>query len=286
MLNYPKMSPDIISIGPVKIRWYGFMYVLGFIIAYFLIRNEARRKELGLNDEQVYDLIFYLILGVILGGRIGYILFYNLPFYMSHPLDVLKIYQGGMSFHGGLIGPIVAGFIYCKKRGIRFLPLADVGFMAGALGLGFGRIGNFINGELYGRVTTPDFPLAMIFPSDPTQQPRHPSQLYESFFEGFLMFAILYWLNRKNYKPGTVIGAFLALYGTFRFFIEYVRQPDAQLGLLFGGFLSMGQILCIPMIVIGIAMIFYFNFIAKNNPPVALKNHNVDSPISEGETSI
>jgi len=271
VLNYPKMSPDIVSLGPVKIRWYGFMYVLGFIIAYFLIRNEARKKDLGLNDDQVYDLIFYLILGVILGGRTGYILFYNLSFYLSNPLNILKIYEGGMSFHGGLIGVILGGYIYCRKRKIRFLPIADIGAMAGALGLGFGRIGNFINAELYGRVTTSDFPLAMIFPTDPTQQPRHPSQLYESFFEGFLMFGILYLVNKKNFKPGTLIGSFIMLYGTFRFFIEYTRQPDAQIGFIFNYF-SMGQLLCIPMILIGLGIILYFNFgPGKNTPSVELK---------------
>lgn len=275
MLKYPQISPDIVSIGAIKIRWYGFMYVIGFIIAYLLIRNETRRKELGLNDDDVYDLIFYLILGVILGGRIGYILFYNLSFYMANPLDIFKVYQGGMSFHGGLIGPIVAGYIYCRKKKVRFLPLLDVGFMAGALGLGLGRIGNFINAELYGRVTSADFPLAMVFPTDPMQLPRHPSQLYESFFEGFLMFGILYWINRKNFKPGTTIGSFIMLYGIFRFFIEYTRQPDAQIGLLFNNYFSMGQLLCMPMIVIGLGIILYFNFgPGKNYPPVKLKDPN------------
>lgn len=271
MLNYPKISPDIIALGPVKIRWYGFMYVLGFIAAYYLIRNETRRKELGMNDEDAYDLIFYFIVGVILGGRLGYILFYNAAFYFSNPLEMLKVYQGGMSFHGGFLGVILGGYLYCRKKKVPFMPIADVGAMAGALGLGFGRIGNFINAELYGRVTDASFPLAMIFPTDPTQQPRHPSQLYESFFEGFLMFAILYFVNRKNFRPGTVIGTFIMLYGTFRFFIEYVREPDVQIGYIFNYF-SMGQMLCLPMIMTGIGFILYANVgPGRKNPPVALK---------------
>lgn len=271
MLKFPQISPDIVSLGPLKIRWYGLMYVFGFITAYYLIRNEARRKEIGLNDDDAYDLIFYFIVGVILGGRLGYILFYNLSFYLANPLNILKVYEGGMSFHGGLIGVILGGIVYCRRKKIRFLPIADVGAMAGALGLGFGRIGNFINAELYGRVTDASFPLAMIFPTDPTQQPRHPSQLYESFFEGFLMFAILYFINRKNFRPGTVIGSFIMLYGTFRFFIEYVREPDAQIGFIFNYF-SMGQLLCFPMILLGLGIILYANVgPGKKNPPVALK---------------
>lgn len=279
MLNYPKISPDIIALGPLKIRWYGLMYVLGFITAYYLIRNEARRKELGINEEEAYDLIFYLIVGVILGGRFGYIIFYNAAFYFSNPLEMLKVYQGGMSFHGGLIGVLLAGFIYCKKKKISFVPIADVGAMAGALGLGFGRIGNFINAELYGRVTDASFPLAMIFPTDPTQQPRHPSQLYESFFEGFLMFAILYFINHKNVRPGTIVGTFIMLYGTFRFFIEYVREPDVQIGYIFNIF-SMGQILCFPMILLGLGIILYANIgPGRKKLPVALKNLEVDDKI-------
>ncbi len=279
MLNYPKISPDIIALGPLKIRWYGLMYVLGFITAYYLIRNEARRKELGINEEEAYDLIFHLIVGVILGGRFGYIIFYNAAFYFSNPLEMLKVYQGGMSFHGGLIGVLLAGFIYCKKKKISFVPIADVGAMAGALGLGFGRIGNFINAELYGRVTDASFPLAMIFPTDPTQQPRHPSQLYESFFEGFLMFAILYFINHKNVRPGTIVGTFIMLYGTFRFFIEYVREPDVQIGYIFNIF-SMGQILCFPMILLGLGIILYANIgPGRKKLPVALKNLEVDDKI-------
>lgn len=273
MLKFPNISPDILSIGELKIRWYGSMYVLGFIAAYYLIKNEIRRKELGLKEDDVSDLIFYVVLGVVLGGRIGYILFYNASFYFSNPFEMLKVYEGGMSFHGGLIGVILAGYLYCRKKKIRFMPIADIGAMAGSIGLGLGRIGNFINGELYGRVTTSDFPLAMIFPTDITQQPRHPSQLYESFFEGFLMFGILYFINKKNFKPGTVIGSFIMLYGTFRFFIEYLREPDVQIGYILNYF-SMGQMLCFPMILLGLGIILYANLgFNKNNPTVALKTN-------------
>ena len=273
MLQFPNISPDILSIGELKIRWYGSMYVLGFIAAYYLIKNEITRKELGLKEDDVSDLIFYVVLGVVLGGRIGYIFFYNASFYFNNPFEMLKVYEGGMSFHGGLIGVILAGYLYCRKKKIRFMPIADIGAMAGAIGLGLGRIGNFINGELYGRVTTSDFPLAMIFPTDITQQPRHPSQLYESFFEGFLMFGILYLINKKNFKPGTVIGSFIMLYGTFRFFIEYLREPDVQIGYILNYF-SMGQMLCFPMILLGLGIILYANLgFNKNNPTIALKTN-------------
>jgi phosphatidylglycerol:prolipoprotein diacylglycerol transferase len=257
LLKYPDISPTIVKFGAIEIRWYGFMYVLGFIIAYFIIKSEVARKKLNYTVDDISDFIFYLVVGVLLGGRLGYVLFYNFNYYFSNPIEIIMINKGGMSFHGGLIGTIIATYVFSKRRKFSFFQLADMGVLAGSLGLGFGRIGNFINAELYGRVTSPDFPLAMIFPNA-GPEPRHPSQLYESFFEGFLMFGILYFLSRKNLKDGTLFGTFIMLYGLFRFFIEYARQPDAHLNFVFMNF-SMGQVLCFPMIFIGLVLIILVN---------------------------
>jgi phosphatidylglycerol:prolipoprotein diacylglycerol transferase len=270
MLTYPNISPVIFKLGPLELRWYGLMYVIGFILAYFLIRYEARRRNLKYTDDELYDFIFYLILGVIIGGRIGYILFYNLPWYLAHPVEMLMINKGGMSFHGGLIGTILAAFIFCKKRKLNFYQMVDMGAMSGSIGLGFGRLGNFINGELYGRVAPPDYPLAMIFPTDPTGLPRHPSQLYESFFEGFIMFSILFIFSKKKLKPGIMFWMFIMLYGLFRFFIEFTREPDSQLG-LFGGVISMGQILCLPMFLLGLSMIIKISLTKTKEPEADLQ---------------
>ncbi|MFN8671841.1 MAG: prolipoprotein diacylglyceryl transferase [Candidatus Sericytochromatia bacterium] len=256
------LNPDILHLGPITIRWYGMMYVVGFIIGYYVLKSESKRKNLPYTEEDISDFIFYLMLGVILGGRIGYIIFYNLAYYMANPIKIIAITEGGMSFHGGLIGIILATILYARKKKAKFSDLGDMVALGGALGLGFGRIGNFINGELYGRPVSPDFPLAFIFPADPLKLPRHPSQIYESLTEGFIMFAVLYFLSRKNVKSGTLSGTFLMLYGTFRFFIEFTREPDVQIGLFLNMF-SMGQILCLPMIIVGLAIIIISNF-SKN----------------------
>lgn len=256
MLTYPSfLSPDIVHIGPIIIRWYGLMYVLGFIVAYIIINKENKRKNLPFTSDDIYDFIFYQIVGVILGGRIGYILFYNLPYYMQNPIEIIMINKGGMAFHGALVGIILATLVYAKKKKASFLHLGDMVAIGGPLGLGFGRIGNFINAELYGRPVDPSFPLSMIFPTDPLKLPRHPSQLYESLFEGFIMFGIIYFISRKTNKPGILSASFLMLYGIFRFFIEYTREPDVQIGLIAG--LSRGQMLCFAMILGGLGMLVY-----------------------------
>jgi len=269
MLTYPNIDPVILRLGPLELRWYGLMYVIGFILAYLIIRKESVRKKLNFSEDDVYDFVFYLVMGVILGGRIGYILFYNLPWYLENPLQMLMINKGGMSFHGGFIGTIVAAFIYCKKHKKNFYDLADMGALAAPLGLGFGRIGNFINSELYGRITEQNFPLGVIFPNA-GPEPRHPSQLYESLFEGFLMFAIMFILSRKTERKGIIFWSFIMFYGLFRFFIEYTREPDMQLGFVLGQ-MSMGQLLCLPMFISGLIMIIYINFSAKN-----LKNQSLN----------
>ncbi|BCG46862.1 Prolipoprotein diacylglyceryl transferase [Citrifermentans bremense] len=252
-MTFPNIDPVFLRVGPLEFRWYGLMYIIGFISAYFIILSGVKRKNLPLAKDDVADLIFTVALGVILGGRFGYILFYNLAYYLAHPLKLFAVWEGGMSFHGGLIGALLASLIYIRKHKLRFYPLADIGFLAAPVGLGCGRIGNFINGELYGRVT--DVPWAIVFPGG-GPLPRHPSQLYEAFLEGPVMFLILYLISRKVKRDGVVVWSFVALYGLFRFLLENFREPDQQLGFLIGG-LSMGQLLSLPMLLIGGLMALY-----------------------------
>lgn len=252
-MTYPHIDPVFLRLGPLEFRWYGLMYICGFVAAYFLILAGVKRKGLPLSKEDVADLIFTVALGVILGGRCGYILFYNLSYYLAHPLKVFAVWEGGMSFHGGMTGAIIAAFLFLRKHKLRFYPLADIGFAAAPVGLFFGRIGNFINGELYGRVT--DLPWGMIFPNG-GPLPRHPSQLYEAFLEGPAMFLILFILSRKVNRDGVVFWSFIGLYGLFRFLVEFVREPDSQLGFVIGGF-SMGQLLSLPMFLVGLGMVIH-----------------------------
>ncbi|HTG80647.1 MAG TPA: prolipoprotein diacylglyceryl transferase [Geobacteraceae bacterium] len=254
-MHYPHFDPVFFRLGPLEFRWYGLMYVLGFIAAYFVILAETRRRQLPLTREDVADLIFAVALGVILGGRTGYVLFYNLSEYLAHPLKVFAVWEGGMSFHGGLTGALLGGLWFARKKRIDFLTLADIGFLAAPIGLCLGRIGNFINGELYGRVT--DVPWGMVFP-DPRAGtlPRHPSQLYEAVLEGPVMLLILWSLGRAKRPKGVIFWSFIALYGVFRFFVEFFREPDVQLGFVLGGF-SMGQVLSFPMAVAGVLMIWW-----------------------------
>jgi phosphatidylglycerol---prolipoprotein diacylglyceryl transferase len=253
MVTYPHIDPVFLRLGPLEFRWYGLMYICGFAAAYFLILAGVRRKGLPLTRDDVADLIFTVAVGVILGGRLGYILFYNLSYYLSHPAKVFAVWEGGMSFHGGLTGAIIAALYFIRKHKVRFYPLADIGFSAAPVGLFCGRMGNFINGELFGRVT--DVPWGMVFPGG-GPLPRHPSQLYEAFLEGPLMFLILYLIGRKVDRDGVVFWSFIALYGLFRFLVEFVREPDTQLGYLVGG-LSMGQLLSLPMFLLGASMAIY-----------------------------
>lgn len=248
MLTYPRINPVIFHIGPLSVRWYGVMYLLGFIAAYFVIRHLSKLKKLALTTDDLSDLLFYCVLGVILGGRTGYVLFYNLPFYLHHPLQVFAVWEGGMSFHGGLLGVVVATVLYCRKRDLPVMQMGDILVTAAPIGLGLGRIGNFINGELWGRVT--NVPWAMVFPGA-GPLPRHPSQLYEAVLEGPVLFTILWVLNRRQMRTGVPFFAFFLGYGVFRFTVEFFRQPDPQLGFLWGG-ATMGQLLSLPMIVFGI----------------------------------
>lgn len=253
-LQFPIIDPVIFSIGPVSLRWYGTMYLIGFLAAMFMA-NKAADKSNGLwTREQVSDVLFYGFLGVILGGRIGYVLFYQFEYFLSDPLYLLQIWQGGMSFHGGLLGVTLAVFIFARKTNKSFLEVGDFVAPLVPIGLGMGRLGNFINAELWGRQT--DVPWAMVFPTDSLKVPRHPSQLYEFFLEGVVLFIILYVITRKPRNLGLASGSFLIGYGIFRSIVEFFREPDAHLGLYFS-FISKGQILSIPMILIGLFIIYW-----------------------------
>lgn len=252
-LTFPQIDPVLVQIGPLAIRWYGLMYLIGFAFAMWLANRRADQPGSGWTKDQVSDLLFAGFLGVVIGGRIGYVLFYNFDLFLANPLYLFKVWTGGMSFHGGLLGVITAMFWYGHKNGRTFFTIADFIAPLVPFGLGMGRLGNFINGELWGRVT--DVPWAMIFPTG-GPLPRHPSQLYEFLLEGVVLFIILNLFIRKPRPTGAVSGLFLLCYGSFRFFVEFFRQPDAQLG-FFDGWLTMGQILSTPMILLGAAILIW-----------------------------
>jgi phosphatidylglycerol:prolipoprotein diacylglycerol transferase len=249
MLTFPELDPIIFSLGPLKLRWYGFMYAIAFLGFWLLGRIHAKKAHTVAQPDDVGDILFYGMLGVILGGRIGSVLFYNFSYFLENPLYLLKIWEGGMSFHGGLLGVIVALWVYQRTKGYGFLRLCDFVAPMVPIGLGAGRIGNFINGELWGRVT--DVPWGMIFPHA-GDLPRHPSQLYQAILEGLVMFIILWVFAQKPRPVGAVCGFFVLLYGFFRFAIEFVRQPDANLNFIAFDWLTMGQLLSLPMIIVGI----------------------------------
>ncbi|MDC3188762.1 prolipoprotein diacylglyceryl transferase [Pseudoalteromonas elyakovii] len=252
-LQFPDIDPVIFSVGPLSVRWYGLMYLIGFALALWLANRQAEKPNSGWTKEQVSDLLFYGMLGVILGGRIGYVLFYQFSYFIENPLYLFRIDQGGMSFHGGTLGVITAIAIFAWTRKKSLFEVGDFVVPLVPLGLLAGRIGNFINGELWGRVT--DVPWAFIFPSG-GPEPRHPSQLYEAFLEGLVLFLILQWFIKKPRPAGSVAGVFLLGYGVFRFIVEYFREPDAHLG-LFAGFISMGQILSLPMVIGGLGLLIW-----------------------------
>lgn len=249
MLTYPEIDPVILRIGPLAIRWYGVMYLVGFAAAYWIIRVLARRRDLPLDKTGVSDLLFYGVVGVIAGGRLGYTLFYNPGYYLRHPLEIFAVWEGGMSFHGGLLGVVVATLLFCWRRKLPVLLTGDILVTAATVGLGCGRLGNFINGELWGKVT--DLPWGMVFPGA-GPLPRHPSQLYEMLLEGVFLFLLLWWLHRRRSQAGVPFFTFFLAYGMVRFAVEFVREPDAHLGYLWAG-ATMGQLLSLPMIAFGLA---------------------------------
>jgi phosphatidylglycerol:prolipoprotein diacylglycerol transferase len=243
------INPVIVDFGFLEIRWYGFFYLLSFVIAFFLLKKNFKFRSIKLGSEDYENFVFNLCLGVIIGGRLGYIIFYNLAYYLENPLKVLAVWQGGMSFHGGALAIIYIGWRFCRRHKINFFQLADTTAPIASIGLGLGRLGNFINGELYGKVT--DLPWGMIFP-EAGSNPRHPTQLYEMLLEGIILFAVTQIILVKSKRTGLVFWVWLLGYGIFRFLVEYIRIPDEQLGYIWG-LITMGQILSSFMILAGFA---------------------------------
>jgi len=260
VLTYPNIDPTIVSFGPFAIHWYGMMYLIGFVAVWWLGTIRARKPGSGWQPVEISDLLFYGALGVILGGRIGYILFYNFGLFLDDPLVLFRIWQGGMSFHGGLLGVLAGMWWFGRRYNKAFFQVADFVAPLVPIGLGAGRIGNFINGELWGKAS--NLPWAMKLPCDRFPQylcraPHQPSQLYEVFLEGVVLFAILWLYSRRPRPIMAVSGLFLLLYGTFRLAVEFVRMPDPQLGYLAFGWLTMGQVLSFPMIVAGALLLWW-----------------------------
>ncbi|MDI6713761.1 MAG: prolipoprotein diacylglyceryl transferase [Thermodesulfovibrio sp.] len=253
MLPYPNINPEIVKVGPLSIRWYGLMYLIGFICSYLIVKREIKRKGIRVEKDFLENLYFYLILGLLIGARLGYVIFYNLSYYIENPLHIFALWQGGMSFHGGLIGVVISAWLFTRAKKFDFFTLTDMLVLTAPIGIGLGRIGNFINGELYGRVT--NVPWAMIFPEG-GPLPRHPSQLYEAALEGVVLFTILWFFKDKFSRSGILSSLFLVLYGIFRFFVEFFREPDPQIGYILGIF-TMGQILCLIMIFSGALLLSY-----------------------------
>lgn len=251
MLTYPEINPIAIELGPLKVHWYGIMYLLAFGTAWGLANYRAKKSSNNWDAQQVSDLIFFGAMGVILGGRCGYVLFYNFGQFLDDPLWLLRVWEGGMSFHGGLLGVALAIAYFCRKYKRSFFDVADFGVPFVPLGLMFGRIGNFIGGELWGRMADPAVvPWAMVFPRG-GDVPRHPSQLYQAALEGFLLFVILWFYSSRPRPQKAVSAVFLMGYGIFRSFAEFFREPDAQIGFDAFGWMSRGQLLSLPMIIIG-----------------------------------
>ncbi len=256
MMTFPDIDPVIFGFGPLQVRWYGLMYVLGFTASYFLVLKQIRDFSYKALEPCFENLNLVLILSVVVGGRLGYVLFYNLPYYLQHPLEIPATWTGGMSFHGACIGCIVGGYLYTRKNKLNFWKCADLYVATIPVGLGLGRLGNFINGELFGRVTS--VPWGMVFPGG-GPRPRHPSQLYEMLLEGALLFTVLWlsrkkpWQKEKRWPHGSILCLFLIGYGLIRIFVELFREPDRQLGFMFG-FLTRGQLLSGLMVLGGILL--------------------------------
>jgi len=258
MIVLPAIDPDIIAFGSIHIRWYGLMYVLGFAASYILTSRHPKAKMIGLQGQILESFFMHLFFGLLIGARLGYILFYqfeNLSDMLANPLEIIAVWHGGMSFHGGLAGCAAAGWWFSRKKGMSLAAIGDCVIVTAPIGLGLGRIGNFLNGELFGRHS--DLPWAMVFPNG-GPLPRHPSQLYEALLEGVVLFIILWSIRKKDLANGTMVALFLILYGFFRFILEFAREPDAQLGNIIG-FLTMGQILSSLMLASGISILIFLN---------------------------
>ncbi len=256
MLVHPQFDPVALHLGPVAVHWYGLMYLVGFALFLMLGRWRAREDWRGMTADDVEDLLFYGVVGVILGGRLGFCLFYQPEWYLAHPLDIFKVWQGGMSAHGGMIGSFAALIAFARIKGKSFWTAADFTAPLVPLGLFFGRLGNFINGELWGRFSDPQLPWGMVFPQSGSLAPRHPSQLYEAGLEGLLLFGLLWWASSRPRGRGLVSALFCIGYGVVRFVVEFFREPDAYLGLGLLG-LSRGQWLSLPLILLGVVILLF-----------------------------
>jgi phosphatidylglycerol:prolipoprotein diacylglycerol transferase len=259
-IPFPAFNPVLVQFGPFAIRWYALAYIAGILLGWLYARRLIANQALWggpapMTVVDYDDFELWVTLGIILGGRIGYVLFYNLPFFVANPLEIFELWKGGMSFHGGFLGCVTAVALFARHRGVPWLSLGDLTCAAGPIGLCLGRLANFINGELWGRPT--DVPWAMVFPRDETHLPRHPSQLYEATLEGLVLFLVLAWLVRKGAlkRPGTIIGAFAVGYGAARIFCEFFREPDIQLGYLLPG-VTMGMLLSLPLMLAGVGFIW------------------------------
>ena len=259
MLNdlYQTLDPIAFSIGPFTARWYGIAYALGFLLAAAVIYFVGKRWKMRFDLDSICVVIICAMVGVIIGGRLGYVLIYNAPFYAAHPLEVFNFANGGMSFHGGLIGALLAGIVAAKIIKMPYLSLVDVAIIGVPIGLFFGRCANFVNGELWGAPT--DLPWGVVFGGSAGSIARHPSQLYEALLEGVVLFIVLYAMSFKKppFPRGSYLGVFLIGYGLFRVLVEFIRLPDAQIGYLFGDWFTMGQLLSLPLVVIGIILLIY-----------------------------
>ncbi len=254
MLTYPNIDPVAFSLGPLKVHWYGIMYLVAFAGGWWLARIRAARPNSGWTASQIDDIVFYIAMGVVVGGRFGYTLFYNLPAFLDNPLVLVTVWKGGMSFHGGLLGVLFALWLFNRKYRHGYWNTVDFIAPMVPFGLAAGRIGNFINAELWGKVS--DVPWAMVFPGA-GPEPRHPSMLYEFVLEGPLLLAILWWFSSKPRPTLAVSGLFALCYGIFRFLVEFVRIPDAHIGYLAFGWVTMGQVLSLPLMAIGLGMLLY-----------------------------
>ena len=259
-LSFPNIDPIAFQIGPMIVRWYALAYIAGLLLGWRFCIILAKRGPIDVDPQKFEDLLVYVTAGIILGGRLGYVFFYSPSFFLQNPIEIFMIWRGGMSFHGGFLGVIVATFVFASRNNIRILYLADILACVAPIGIFFGRLANFINSELYGRVT--NAPWGIIFPNG-GPLPRHPSQLYEAFLEGLILFIILTttnYMTKARFFPGALLGLFFLGYGIFRSFVELFREPDSHIGFIFSS-ITMGQILSVPMIFIGIL----FLYIARNN---------------------
>ncbi len=279
MLTYPSLDPVAFSIGPIEfagkvlgplqVHWYGIMYLLGFAFAWWLAMRRAALPTTAVKQSQVEDLIVYGAVGVILGGRFGYVLFYHFDRFLADPMWLLRVWEGGMSFHGGFLGVAVAMFLYARKINRSYWALTDFIIPLVPLGLGLGRLGNFIGQELWGRAT--DSSWGMVFPNDPSQLARYPSQLYQACLEGLLLFVIIYWYSSKPRPKMAVTALFVTLYGCFRFVVEFVREPDGHIGFDVLGWMTRGQLLCLPMILGGLWLLWWAYRCATTEADVSKK---------------